>query len=131
MSDFYKKILDNNKAWVEQQLAIDKDYFNDLAKGHRNLNLLYRNLPHFLRFSSLNRHNCNVWRKSTFYAFMRERIWKLREWSERPDVDSKFGHRGPGCNSRSGIDKLITDWATAPSCRCSLLTVVPSEPLPF
>ncbi|WP_268846083.1 carbonate dehydratase [Flavobacterium aestivum] len=33
MSDFYKKILDNNKQWVENQLAIDKDYFNDLAKG--------------------------------------------------------------------------------------------------
>jgi carbonic anhydrase len=33
MSDFYKKILDNNKQWVEDQLAIDKDYFKDLAKG--------------------------------------------------------------------------------------------------
>lgn len=33
MSDFYKKILDNNKKWVESQLAIDKDYFNDLSKG--------------------------------------------------------------------------------------------------
>jgi carbonic anhydrase len=33
MSDFYKKILDNNKQWVENQLAIDKDYFKDLAKG--------------------------------------------------------------------------------------------------
>ncbi|KGO90830.1 carbonate dehydratase [Flavobacterium suncheonense] len=33
MSDFYKKILDNNKKWVEEKLAIDKDYFKDLAKG--------------------------------------------------------------------------------------------------
>lgn len=33
MSDFYKKILDNNKKWVESQLALDKDYFNDLSKG--------------------------------------------------------------------------------------------------
>ncbi|WP_295335782.1 carbonate dehydratase [Flavobacterium sp.] len=34
-SDFYKKILDNNKNWVESQLAIDKDYFKDLAKGQQ------------------------------------------------------------------------------------------------
>ena len=33
MSDFYKKILDNNKAWVETQLSIDPEFFNDLAKG--------------------------------------------------------------------------------------------------
>jgi carbonic anhydrase len=33
MSDFYKKILDNNKHWVESQLAIDKEYFKDLSKG--------------------------------------------------------------------------------------------------
>lgn len=33
MSDFYKKILDNNKVWVEQQLAIDKDFFKDLSVG--------------------------------------------------------------------------------------------------
>lgn len=33
MSDFYKKILDNNKQWVESQLALDPDYFNDLSKG--------------------------------------------------------------------------------------------------
>lgn len=33
MSDFYKKILDNNKKWVEDQLNIDPDYFKDLAKG--------------------------------------------------------------------------------------------------
>ena len=33
MSDFYKKILDNNKKWVENQLAIDADYFKDLSKG--------------------------------------------------------------------------------------------------
>lgn len=32
MSDFYKKILDNNKKWVETSLAIDPKYFKDLAK---------------------------------------------------------------------------------------------------
>ena len=30
MTDFYKKILDNNKTWVESQLALDPDYFKDL-----------------------------------------------------------------------------------------------------
>lgn len=34
-SDFYKKILDNNKKWVENQLAIDAEYFKDLAKGQQ------------------------------------------------------------------------------------------------
>jgi carbonic anhydrase len=33
MSDFYEKILENNKVWVEKQLAIDPSYFNDLSKG--------------------------------------------------------------------------------------------------
>lgn len=33
MSEFYRKILDNNKQWVESQLAIDPDYFSDLSKG--------------------------------------------------------------------------------------------------
>ena len=33
--DFYKKILDNNKKWVENQLNIDKEYFKDLAKGQQ------------------------------------------------------------------------------------------------
>lgn len=33
MSDFYKKILDNNKKWVEEQTAIDKEFFKDLSKG--------------------------------------------------------------------------------------------------
>ncbi|MBC5842026.1 carbonate dehydratase [Flavobacterium sp. F-380] len=33
MSDFYKKILDNNKVWVEEQLAMDKDFFKDLSVG--------------------------------------------------------------------------------------------------
>ncbi len=33
MSDFYKKILDNNKVWVEQSLSEDPNYFEDLAKG--------------------------------------------------------------------------------------------------
>ena len=33
MSDFYKKILDNNKQWVESQIAFDPEYFKDLSKG--------------------------------------------------------------------------------------------------
>lgn len=33
MKYFYKKILDNNKEWVEQSLAKDPNYFQDLAKG--------------------------------------------------------------------------------------------------
>ncbi len=33
MSDFYKQILENNKEWVESQLAIDENYFKDLSKG--------------------------------------------------------------------------------------------------
>ncbi len=35
MSDFYKKILDNNKKWVEMSLAIDPNYFEDLAKQQK------------------------------------------------------------------------------------------------
>ena len=34
-ADFYKKIIDNNKKWVETQLAIDNEYFKDLAKGQQ------------------------------------------------------------------------------------------------
>lgn len=33
MSDFYKKILENNKQWVESQLEINPEYFKDLSKG--------------------------------------------------------------------------------------------------
>lgn len=33
MSDFYKKILDNNKQWVENQLQVDPNYFKDLSQG--------------------------------------------------------------------------------------------------
>jgi carbonic anhydrase len=33
MAMFYKKILENNKLWVEQKLAIDPNYFKDLAEG--------------------------------------------------------------------------------------------------
>ena len=33
MSDFYKKILDNNRKWVENTLDKDPFYFEDLAKG--------------------------------------------------------------------------------------------------
>ena len=33
MSDFYKKILDNNKKWVENKLAISLNYFKNLADG--------------------------------------------------------------------------------------------------
>jgi len=33
MVDFYKQILENNKEWVEKSLALDPNYFADLAKG--------------------------------------------------------------------------------------------------
>ena len=33
MSDFYKKILENNKEWVKTSLEKDPNYFEDLAKG--------------------------------------------------------------------------------------------------
>ena len=33
MSDFYKKILDNNKQWVEEQTKTDPEFFKDLSKG--------------------------------------------------------------------------------------------------
>ncbi len=35
MSDFYKRILDNNKKWVEEQLDLDPEFFKDLAKGQQ------------------------------------------------------------------------------------------------
>ena len=35
MSDFYKKILENNKKWVEDQLDLDPEYFKDLAKSQQ------------------------------------------------------------------------------------------------
>lgn len=35
MEDFYKKILENNKQWVEKSLALDPDYFAALAKGQK------------------------------------------------------------------------------------------------
>ncbi|MEP6931907.1 MAG: carbonate dehydratase [Flavobacterium sp.] len=33
MKEFYKQILENNKQWVEKSLALDPNYFADLAKG--------------------------------------------------------------------------------------------------
>ncbi len=33
MDDFYKKILDNNKKWVENHLKIDPNFFEGLSKG--------------------------------------------------------------------------------------------------
>jgi carbonic anhydrase len=35
MSDFYKKIIENNKLWVEDKLKISPDYFNNLAEGQQ------------------------------------------------------------------------------------------------
>ena len=35
MEDFYNKILENNKAWVERTVAIDPNFFKDLAKEQR------------------------------------------------------------------------------------------------
>jgi carbonic anhydrase len=40
MDDFYKKILDNNKNWVNSQLKLDKEYFKDLSKS-QNPSLLW------------------------------------------------------------------------------------------
>lgn len=34
-SEFYKKIIDNNKKWVESQVALDAEFFKDLAKGQQ------------------------------------------------------------------------------------------------
>lgn len=33
MSDFYKQMIENNKEWVEKQIAQDPEYFKDLSKG--------------------------------------------------------------------------------------------------
>ncbi|MDI9309595.1 MAG: carbonate dehydratase [Limnohabitans sp.] len=33
MSDFYKRILDNNKKWVEEKISSDPNFFKDLAEG--------------------------------------------------------------------------------------------------
>lgn len=33
MNDFYENILERNKKWVEESLALDPNYFQDLAKG--------------------------------------------------------------------------------------------------
>lgn len=35
MDKFYKKLLENNKGWVEEKLAIDPEYFEKLAKGQQ------------------------------------------------------------------------------------------------
>lgn len=35
MSEFYKKIIENNKKWVENKLSISPDYFNNLAEGQQ------------------------------------------------------------------------------------------------
>ena len=35
MSDFYKKILDNNKKWVENKLSVNPNYFKNLADGQQ------------------------------------------------------------------------------------------------
>ena len=40
MSELYKQLIENNKKWVEDQLALDKDFFKDLAKG-QNPQLLW------------------------------------------------------------------------------------------
>ena len=33
MREFYKQLLENHKEWVEKSLALDPNYFADLAKG--------------------------------------------------------------------------------------------------
>ncbi|HEY4538562.1 MAG TPA: carbonate dehydratase [Faecalibacter sp.] len=34
-NEYYKQILDNNKAWVESKLGLDPDFFNKLAEGQQ------------------------------------------------------------------------------------------------
>ena len=34
-TEFYKKLLDNNKKWVEDKLNLDPDFFNKLANGQQ------------------------------------------------------------------------------------------------
>lgn len=33
--DFYNKLLENNKTWVSNKLAIDAEYFQKLANGQQ------------------------------------------------------------------------------------------------
>ncbi|MDK2773132.1 MAG: carbonic anhydrase, partial [Flavobacterium sp.] len=33
--EFYKKILENNKKWVEEKLTINPDFFSNLAEGQQ------------------------------------------------------------------------------------------------
>ncbi len=35
MSEFYKKIIDNNKKWVEEKTKTSPDFFNNLAEGQQ------------------------------------------------------------------------------------------------
>jgi carbonic anhydrase len=35
MSEFYKKIIENNKKWVEEKLQINPEFFKDLAVGQQ------------------------------------------------------------------------------------------------
>lgn len=35
MSDFYKKLIDNNKKWVESKLDLDPQFFEKLSKGQQ------------------------------------------------------------------------------------------------
>jgi len=35
MEDFYKKIIENNKKWVENKLKLDPQYFERLSKGQK------------------------------------------------------------------------------------------------
>ena len=34
-TEFYRKLLDNNKKWVEDKLNLDPDFFNKLANGQQ------------------------------------------------------------------------------------------------
>jgi carbonic anhydrase len=35
MSEFYKKIIENNKKWVEEKTKVNPDFFNNLAVGQQ------------------------------------------------------------------------------------------------
>ncbi len=35
MSEFYQKILENNKRWVQEKLSLNPEYFKNLSKGQK------------------------------------------------------------------------------------------------
>ena len=103
MSDFYKKILENNKQWVESKLAIDEDFFKDLSKG-QNPPLLWigcsdsrvpaneiigaqpgevfvhRNIANMVVHSDMNMLSVLDYAVNVSKSYPRYRLWTLRLW---------------------------------------------------